>query len=722
MGKMTRSTPHRRGSAAAALAAVVALCASVPALAAPERRDSVLVKLDPSASRAERAAVWDALGAATSRGLPGGWRAYRLPDDVTLSQARRDLAATDADVAVELDHVVRPVAAPNDPQFVAGNQYGLTAISAPVAWDLFPGAGTAPLVAVVDTGVKIDHPDLGDTTNPIGDHIWTNGADGTHGWHIWVDRITDPLHPVERTNTDVFPASPADEHGTHVAGIIGAVANNAAGVAGVAGPDAGPGQPSVRIMTVRFLDPDGTDSTASQALAFATSHGAKVINASWGGLHSTPLCQSILNASSSALVVIAAGNESSNNDLVPTSPADCRGPGIISVAATTAADALATFSNFGPNSVDMAAPGEDITSTLPLGYGLLSGTSMAAPQVTGAAALMLRADPSLTPALLRRGLVKCGDPLPDLAATIASGRRLNAANSLAQAVSRTTLFDGVPPCPFALQGPGDGATVGARPSFSWTGSDDLRSGVASYRVSLDGTVVASAAGSAVTAAPVSDLAQGAHTWTVEAVDGAGNVRAASTTRRIVVDSGPPDPFSLTEPAAGLATRSRAPLMQWSATTDTGVGLAGYQLLVDGIAGPVMAPNVLAGAPASPLPDGNHTWQVRALDALNQARDSEVRSFLVDTVAPKPFFLRSPVDGARIGTRRPSLLWSRTLDPGSGRVTFVVLVDGKPRAKALTKPSWRATAPLRPGRHTWRVRAVDAAGNTRLSPPGTFVIR
>lgn len=700
----------------AALTAVVALCASVPALAAPARRDSVLVKLDPAASPFARAAVGGALRAESWRTLPNGWREYRLGAGVTLATARARLRQTTADTAVELDQVLRPAVTPNDPLFSGGlaPQYAPQLIHAPEAWDVTPRA-PAPLIAVVDSGIDPAHEDL------VQD-LWTgiNADAGLHGWNF----------SNGRSNSTLFTSAFEDEHGTHVAGIIGAQGGNLKGVAGIAGVG-----PRSQLMTVKFMYQQatlsgpivsGNASDAINALDWAIQRHARVINASWGApasLSPQALCDEVVLAAQSSLVVVAAGNAGENTDVVPDAPGGCASDGVITVASTSADDSLSTFSNYGPTSIDMGAPGDSVLSTLPLnGYGELSGTSMAAPQVSGVAALMLSQDPFLTPAELRIGLMNCGDPVPSLIGKTVSGRRLNALNSVQQAESLRTAADGVPPCPFALLGPTDGSNSEPRPVFSWQSATDLRTGVASYRVLVDGQEVAQTPATSVSAQPGAVLTQGSHTWTVQAIDGAGNIRTASTTRTVVVDSGPPEPFALTEPAAGLATRSRVPLLQWSATTDTGVGLAGYQLLVDGIAGPVMAPNVLASGPASPLPDGSHTWQVRALDALNQARDSEVRSFLVDTVAPKPFFLRSPVDGARIGTRRPSLLWSRTPDPGSGRVTFVVLVDGKPRAKSLTKPSWRTAAPLRRGRHTWRVRAVDAAGNTRLSPPGTFVIR
>ncbi|MEW6582804.1 MAG: S8 family serine peptidase, partial [Actinomycetota bacterium] len=617
---MTRSTFRPRRGAPLPVV-VIALAAAGAASAAPAREDGVLVKLDPGATREERAAVWSALGATASRGLPAGWRAYRLPREVSLADARARLRSTSADVAVQLDRTIVPFALTDDPELTAGNQYGLSAIRAPEAWEV-PHTRPPVTVAVVDTGAQVLHTDLRNG-------IWRNVAevDG-NGLDDDGDGYVDDVEgwDVANGNASVFDSPSDDAHGTHVAGIIGAEAGNGVGIAGVAGP---PGR--VRIMPVKFLTADGgRESDAIAAIDYARRRGARVINASWGGPPSDALCDAVQTAVNAGVVVVAAaGNDSVDNDATPTVPSGCPGDGVISVAATTATDGLASFSNFGATTVDVGAPGDDVRSTLPFNaYGDASGTSMAAPHVAAVAALMVGQDPTLTPALVREGVMGCGDPVAALTGRTVSGRRLNAVNAVEQARSRGAGVDAVAPCAFAASSPDPGVTTGPRPMFMWGAATDLGSGVASYRVLLDGAVVAQAARTAVSTQPPADLPEGTHTWTVEAVDGAGN-RRATAPRTVVVDGGPPAASPLVEPAADAAVRVRQPVLRWGATVDTGVGLGGYRLVVDGAAGPLLPPDVLSATPAVALPDGPHTWEVAAVDRLAQERRGEARRVVID---------------------------------------------------------------------------------------------
>ena len=224
-------------------------------------------------------------------------------------------------------------AAPNDIHF--GHLWGLGAtpgVGALPAWDRSRGAGQ--VIAVVDTGVDLTHPDLAG-------NLWT-GPGGVHG-HDFVDNDSDP----EDFNL----------HGTHVAGTAAAIADNGQGVAGVA--------PQAQIMAVRVLDGDGTGSTSSIAngIAFAADNGAGVINLSLGG-PGGPGDSAMQNAIGmaevrNAVVVAAAGNDDNDNDVSPTTPCTLPNPNLICVAAVTKTGARASFSNFGASSVDLGAPGGD---------------------------------------------------------------------------------------------------------------------------------------------------------------------------------------------------------------------------------------------------------------------------------------------------------------------------------------------------------------------------
>jgi subtilisin-like proprotein convertase family protein len=311
-------------------------------------------------------------------------------------------------------------AIPNDPGF--NQQWGLNNtgqngyqpghdIHAPAAWDITTGSGNT-IVAVVDSGIDYTHPDL--VAN-----IWTNpnvNQDGffgdLHGYNF-VNNTGDPL--------DDFG------HGTHVAGIIGAVGNNAIGVTGVAW--------HVQLMALKFLDSqgNGNDVGAIEAINFAVSHGATVINASWGGAGNDAALQSELQSAQKAgvIVVAAAGNNGKNTDLAPFYPADYKLDNIISVAATDRTDSLAGFSDYGVHTVDLAAPGVGILSTLPGGqYGIESGTSMATPYVTGAVALLHDLHPDWGYQQIIQRILATVDPLPTLEGKTVSGGRLDLAAAL----------------------------------------------------------------------------------------------------------------------------------------------------------------------------------------------------------------------------------------------------------------------------------------------------
>jgi thermitase len=211
-------------------------------------------------------------------------------------------------------------------------------VSALEAWDRTRGGGQ--VIAVVDTGVDLTHPDL----EP---NLWTNPAPGSaqdlHGYDF-VDDDGDP---------DEFQF-----HGTHVAGTAAAVDGNGLGIAGVA--------PDAEIMAVRVLDGDGSGSTADIAagIAYAADHGADVINLSLGGPGSDKAMSDAVDlaASMDTVVVAAAGNEGSNNDANPTMPCTLPQANLICVAAVNQSGSLAGFSNFGANSVDLAAPGTSVLS------------------------------------------------------------------------------------------------------------------------------------------------------------------------------------------------------------------------------------------------------------------------------------------------------------------------------------------------------------------------
>jgi thermitase len=308
--------------------------------------------------------------------------------------------------------------APTDPSW--DRLWGLSQIEAPAAWQQSTGSNDV-VVGVIDTGVDYTHEDLATQmwVNP-NENPATPDDDDNNGWN-------NDIHGIDCANDD---SDPIDDHGhgTHVAGTIGAAANNGKGVVGTAW--------NVKIMALKFLEADGTGYTsdAIECLYYAINNGAHVTNNSWGGGSFSKTLQEAIRfaASRDQLFIAAAGNDGLDTTVQPHYPASYDVDNVISVAATNQEDSLAMFSNYGTTSVDLAAPGVAIMSTVPGGYGSMSGTSMATPHVSGAAALLLGADPSLRSdaARLRSAILDNVDKVPSLEGKLSTGGRLNVARAV----------------------------------------------------------------------------------------------------------------------------------------------------------------------------------------------------------------------------------------------------------------------------------------------------
>jgi subtilisin family serine protease/subtilisin-like proprotein convertase family protein len=293
------------------------------------------------------------------------------------------------------------------------------------AWDLTRGSSSV-VVGVIDTGVDYNHPDLAA-------NIWTNPGE-IAGNNLDDDRngFVDDIHGYDFVNNDGDPMD--DEgHGTHVSGTIAAVGDNNVGVVGVNWSSA--------IMGLKFLDAGGSGTTANaiRAVNYATMMreqyeiNVRVTNNSWGGGGFNQALQDAIAAGGNRgiLFVAAAGNDAEDGDLTPHYPAGYDVPTILTVAATDHRDALARFSNYGAESVDVAAPGDGILSTLPNNtYGVYSGTSMATPHVAGVAALAWALSPDFTVNQVRDAIVSGVDVLAPLDGRLVSGGRLNARGTL----------------------------------------------------------------------------------------------------------------------------------------------------------------------------------------------------------------------------------------------------------------------------------------------------
>src|SRR3954471_15792033 len=367
-------------------------------------------------------------------GLPGVVNSQRLSDGRTLvatdGLTPADLQRAPGVPAVEGSPSVPVMAAVTDPYWpsygwnldnTGSNAYSQTAVAdadtdAPDAWPV--STGSPVVVAVVDTGYYSAHPDLQGA-------LWTNSDCGTdadgdgrigdcHGWNFTTD------------SADVDNGS-YGTHGTSVAGVIAARAGNGEGSSGVA--------PGVQIMPLVIGSGESVDVyLGAEAIRYAADHGAAVVNASWGGSFGGPALDALESAiayaaSKGVLVVAAAGNDSANRDTSIVYPASLSDPNLITVGAATAADTVSDFSAYGAASVALFAPGTLVFPTWNDGsYRLVSGTSIAAPQVAAALALYRAVDPTATTDQLRDRLFADVDPVPAFVGKSVTGGRLSLAH------------------------------------------------------------------------------------------------------------------------------------------------------------------------------------------------------------------------------------------------------------------------------------------------------
>ncbi|MHB1426493.1 MAG: S8 family serine peptidase [Gemmataceae bacterium] len=431
--------------------------------------------------------------------LDSGFYVVDLNPGMTVAKALAEYKAEKGVLNAEPNYELSVSSVPNDPllsqQWALNNtgQGGGTPgadIHALQAWSVTTGSPNV-IVAVLDTGVAYNNTDLAD-------NIWINQADIPNSWYTkssaasgydklvykWEIKTATPgvitfadlnnpanaglvwksdgnslvdggdiLRPTSqggweqpgKTNDLIGwnfvnnNNNPMDQngHGTNVAGILGATGNNGVGVAGV--------DWHVQIMPLEFMGADGygTVSNFIEALNYAVQHGAKITNNSWEGAPYSPaLYDAFQNAQQHGVIcVAAAGNEGANDDTTPDYPANLSTSlnNVVTVAATTNTDQLASFSNYGVNSVDLAAPGVNILSTLPNNqYGTMSGTSMATPEVAGAMALVWGLHPNWSYTQVINQVLDTTDKLPSLQGKVKTGGRLDLAAAVGWNLSTQT--------------------------------------------------------------------------------------------------------------------------------------------------------------------------------------------------------------------------------------------------------------------------------------------
>lgn len=477
----------------------------------------LIVRFERGVDARESRAIVDRSDASITTRLPGKTAVVKIEDGTSSAQATRELQAQDGVVYAEPNYVVRRQAWTNDPFLTDGSLWGLYRVKAPTAWNVSRGGGV--IVAVLDSGIAPDHPDLVNSLWQNPDEL-DDGIDNDH------NGFADDSFGADWVRRDGMPDDEAG-HGTHVAGTIAATADDGNPAVGVV--------PDAKLMSLKFLDGEGAGNVgdAISAIDYAIEKGASVINASWGGPdYSAALEDAIARAGDAGIVfVTAAGNDGSDNDDMPIYPAALNLPNVVSVAAMEQSGRLADFSNYGPNTVDVAAPGVDVYSTVGDGYEAWSGTSMASPFVAGVAALLKSAAPGIGAAQTADAILAGARDLQTLSGKVSSGGYTDAVGALA-AIGRSPLDAAdVPPGAFKLRRPGKKVYGGRKIKFSWSRAADTD--LIGYEVYLDGrlqAVVEDPDGSqgprAAKTSVKLKVKTGKHRWHVIAVDEAGNERKA----------------------------------------------------------------------------------------------------------------------------------------------------------------------------------------------------
>ncbi len=389
--------------------------------------DHLIVKRDVAQSETDFESMLKAAGLAVRKRMytRGHYLVSPVDEAVPAIDAVEHLTDRLTGKAVEIaepDFIVFSTGVPNDPRFNelwglhnTGQSGGLADadIDAVEGWDLVKGSPA--VVGVIDTGIDYNHPDLAANIwiNPgeiPGDRIDNDGnglVDDIRGWDF-VNNDNDPM--------DDFG------HGTHCAGTIGAVGGNGVGVVGVCW--------SIKMVPLKFLAANGFGqiSDAVDAVSYATKLGVRLTSNSWGGGGFNQSLYDVIQAAgkSNQLFIAAAGNDGQDTDPAPHYPSAYNLDNIISVASVDRNATLSVFSNWGATSVDLAAPGGAILSTLPGDrYGALSGTSMATPHVAGACALYLSQSPDAATRIVKANVLASADRIPALEGRCMAEARLN---------------------------------------------------------------------------------------------------------------------------------------------------------------------------------------------------------------------------------------------------------------------------------------------------------
>ena len=499
----------------------------------------------------------------------------KLGKNVSVKEAVKRLRNQPGIKFVEPDYKVYKLATSTDPSFVQGGMWGMygpsTAPSntfgsnAAAAWSAGRTGSASVAVAVIDEGIQVLNPELAANIWVNPGEIAGNGIDDDKNGYI--DDING--WDFANNNASVYDGGNLDQHGTHVAGTIGARANTT-GVVGV--------NWDVKIISTKFLGAlGGTTSDAIRALDYITDLKRRGVanivatNNSWGG---GGFSQALLDAinrggDQNILFIAAAGNASVNNDTALNYPSSyvCNNGGarswdcVIAVAAINSTGSKSSFSNYGLTSVDLGAPGEGILSTIPIlsGYASWSGTSMATPHVTGAAALCASINPSFTASQIRNSIIKTVTATTSLTRLTTTGGRLNIgamATDCAGATPPPT------PTPLSLANPQQTFPSGVT-GTSYLQTIQTNNGTGQNVWSITSGSLPTGltlAGGVISGTPT---AAGTFPSNIRVTDGITTLNVAVT---IVIASPPPAPlsgtFNLSSPSNNSTRQSATPTLSW----------------------------------------------------------------------------------------------------------------------------------------------------------------
>jgi subtilisin family serine protease len=409
----------------------------------------VLVKFRPGTAAADKDVARGRAGAIGTEAVTtplmrqlgvGDLELVRLPPGMSVARAMDRLEAHFAVEYAEPNWIYYHDATSNDTYYTNGSLWGMygAAPSSPpnqygsgaaVAWAANKTNCGSVYVGIIDEGYMYTHPDLAANVGTNPGEVAGNGRDDDG------NGLVDDLYgwDFDANDATVFDGS-TDDHGTHVAGTIGAVGGNGTGVAGVCW--------SVKLMNAKFLGRrGGTTANAIKAVDYFTDlktrHGINLVatSNSWGGGGFSQALQDAIARANNAniLFIAAAGNSTLNCETSSCYPAEYPNANVIAVASITNTGAISSFSNYGSTTIDLGAPGSGIWSTLPVsskgtvvpGYGSYSGTSMATPHVSGAAALYAAYHQGSSAAQIKAAILNSATPTSSLAGKTVTGGRLN---------------------------------------------------------------------------------------------------------------------------------------------------------------------------------------------------------------------------------------------------------------------------------------------------------